>query len=116
MKHSEQGNLVKDMRNEIKKILSSFRKIKTKEEKFKLRGGWKRKILPSKKFLNWKNPGMLKDLRKETQSREDRALKEVLGASQVILATNIGAADRVLKVRNQIAKKKKKKFLQGLCI
>ncbi len=39
----------------------------------------------------------MKDLKKELYQREDKATKEMIATTDVILATNVGAADKAIK-------------------
>ncbi len=40
----------------------------------------------------------MRTLRKELQERERKTVNDIIKSSDVILATNVGAADRMLKV------------------
>jgi hypothetical protein len=72
------------------KVLKELSKTRNKEGKYKLRS---KKPLFSANF-----PDEMKILRKELKQREAKTISEIIKSANVILATNVGAADKALKV------------------
>jgi ATP-dependent RNA/DNA helicase IGHMBP2 len=75
---SEEAQLCKDIRNEMTALLRKAKKSHQKSERFALRAE-------------------LNELRKELRNRERKQAMEVLDSCAVILATNLGAANKTLK-------------------
>ncbi|PRP75087.1 DNA-binding protein SMUBP-2 [Planoprotostelium fungivorum] len=73
--NDEGSDIVKDVRKEMNDIIRKMSKSRDKGERYRMRSD-------------------LSSLRRELVQREKRVIREIVGTSDVILTTNVGAADR----------------------
>lgn len=81
-----------DIRKDMDSLFNKLKKTRDKNDRFKMRG-WP--IAKNNMFIF---KGEIKGLKKELYEREDKVIKELVANTDVILCTNVGAADRVIKV------------------
>jgi hypothetical protein len=95
MSESDSAAIANDMRKEMDKLLDKIKKSRREE-----RGRMRCKsqiLLASLRLFTYNCIAEMRDLKKELYQREDKAIKEMLSTSDVILATNVGAADRSIR-------------------